>query len=276
MSERSHVAAALRQAIRDDLIRGPRLLVCGKGIKAQHGSGHTAIPCIGAKQIRNLIRENILNGADFTKMFLTNNGQRLPNGSFPSYLATHEIRAAIDESHRAGLPVAAHCVGGDSLSEFIRAGGDTIEHGFFLTESDCELMAKEGTWLIGTIGYLFDRQDISNEPDALEAKAIAGAQYVAAIQGGVRFAVGTDDGAEGLAHELKCLVDHGLDPHLAILSATKHAAECLGFADRGQLTHGKLADLIAVSGDPLADIRALERITMVICGGRIVPNPSAS
>lgn len=276
MSERSYVAAELRDAVRDAVIRGPDMWVAGLGIKVEHGWGHTATACVGEEEIRGLIRGNIRRGAAFTKVFLTNNGPLSRDRAPSNYFSDPELAAVIDESHRAGLPVAAHCHGGPALRRFVSLGGDTVEHGFFLTDDDLDNMAKAGTWLVGTIGYLFGGVDLTTDPDGLAARAAVGDVYRRAVAGGVRFALGTDDGVAGIGHELRCLVDQGFELSVAIRAGTSAAAACLGAADRGVLAVGLRADIALLAGDPRADSRVLEDVVGIVKAGELIRLPERS
>ena len=267
MSELSYVGLELREAVSTGLVKGPDLLVAGLGVKASHGWGHTGTPCVGPWEVRELIRKNVNRGCDLTKLFLTNNGARIAGGEIPSYLTDEEIRAGVDESLRAGLPVAAHCMGGPSLRTFIEAGGCTVEHGFYLSDEDIELMKSKGAALVCTMGYLFDRQDIAAEPEALAAREVVGSNYAHAIESGINFVLGSDDGSEGVGHEIVCLSRYDV-PVLALISAaTLGAAKVTGLTDRGAIVAGLRADLVGLAGDPLRDVEVMERVNWVMRGG---------
>jgi imidazolonepropionase-like amidohydrolase len=267
MSERSYVAVELRDAVSAGLIAGPDVLAAGLGVRAAHGWGHTGTPCTGPWEVRAVIRQNAARGCDLTKLFLTNNGALNAAGQIPSHLTDTEIRAGVDESLRAGLPAAAHCMGGPALATFIDAGGATVEHGFYLTDEDLRRMRDHDATLVCTMGYLFDRQDISAEPDALAAREVVGLNYARAITSGVSFVLGSDDGSEGVGHEIVCLSRHGVSTLSAITAATSNAARVLGLDDRGAIAPGLRADLVALAGDPLLDPEVTGQISWVMKRG---------
>jgi imidazolonepropionase-like amidohydrolase len=267
MSERSYVAVELREAVSAGLVSGPDVLAAGLGVRAAHGWGHTGTPCTGPWEVRALIRQNAARGCDLTKLFLTNNGTPNATGQIPSYLTDTEIRAGVDESLRAGLPAAAHCMGGPALATFVDAGGATVEHGFYLSDEDLRRMRDHDATLVCTMGYLFDRQDISAEPDALAAREVVGGNYARAISSGVSFVLGSDDGSEGVGHEIVCLSRYGISTMSAITAATSNAARVLRLHDRGSIAAGLRADIVALAGDPLRDADVMEQVTWVMKRG---------
>lgn len=187
-----------------------------------------------------------------------------------------ELRAIADEAHRAGLRVAAHAHGDDGIRAAIEAGFDCIEHGSLATEETLDLMVERGTFLVATT-YLADGMDVSHAAPELQAKAAevfprARATITKAIERGVRIACGTD--APAIPHgrnakELLALVERGMSPLQALRAATTVAAELIEVTDRGRLEPGLLADVIAVPGDPLADISVTEQVRFVMKGGQV-------
>jgi imidazolonepropionase-like amidohydrolase len=187
------------------------------------------------------------------------------------------MRAVVEEAARHGLRVAAHAHGTEGIKAAIRAGVTSIEHGSMLDEEAIAMMKQRGTWLVPTraLGDLIDRNAL---PGPIRAKAdyvmpLAEASFRQAVAAGVKIAFGTDAAVlpHGLnAKEFAVYVKAGMTPLEAIRTATLNGAELLGLNDRGEIAVGKLADLIAVPGDPLSDITVLERVSAVIKGGRRV------
>src|SRR5689334_6527370 len=183
-----------------------------------------------------------------------------------------EAKAIVDESHRLGRKVAAHCIGSDGAAAALRAGVDTIEHGDGLTDELMDQMIAKGVYWVPTImvGAHVAPGRGGNWPRMVETERAA---FGKGIKKGVKIAFGTDAGGyawTGLnqAHELKYYVDYGMTPMAAIRTATAVAAELLGWSDRiGTVEAGKLADLVAVPGDPLADITEMEKVQFVMKGG---------
>jgi len=262
-----------RKAIEEGWIEGPRLLVATRGIRALHGHGFVGYPFNGVEQIRTAVRENLAQGADIIKIFITGT-LRSPKG-IPCYFSKEEIQAAVDEAHRVGVPITCHCIGGVGLEWALEAGIDTIEHGYFLTDREIDLLIKSDRWLVMTPSVFFTDARIQTLPTYLidghlRQREEVGQRMRAIIQAGVKFAVGTDGMHGGLAQEIQYLIDFGATPNQAIMAATYHAARVCGLEESvGTLGSGKFADIIGVEGDPLEDIGALKRVKTVISRGEI-------
>jgi imidazolonepropionase-like amidohydrolase len=276
-----------RQAMRYGAFRGPRLLTCGKIISATAPGGRfygdMYREADGPDDIRRAVREQIRAGADFVKMMTTGARSNELEDPDPLQLTEPELAAATDEAHRLGYRVAAHAEGLDGCEAAIRHGADTIEHGMYLHRRPDLLaaMAAAGQVLVPTLsGYYWMAglgeavgQDagtaaVPADPDAPHADpgmpavltelarhnlAEGAASMRAARQAGVKIALGSDVSlATGL--EIQRMVHHGLPPGQALAAATGTAAEALGLAGHlGTVAEGKLADLIVVDGDPLAE-----------------------
>jgi imidazolonepropionase-like amidohydrolase len=195
-------------------------------------------------------------------------------------LTPAEMAALVDESHRLRKRVAVHCHGDEVAREAIEAGVDSIEHGSFLKPDTLTMMKKKGIFLTPTLmASEWVMGKIDNYPPALQAKAKAATaarseMFRNAVKKGVRISFGTDAAVfpHGQnAKEFKLMVDLGMSPIDALKSATANDAELLGIAQKvGTLEKGKLADVIAVPGDPTADITATERVSFVMKEGRII------
>jgi imidazolonepropionase-like amidohydrolase len=194
-----------------------------------------------------------------------------------------ELRTIADEAHRAGLKVAAHAHGDDGIRAAIEAGIDCIEHGSLMSDETLDLMIERGTFLVPTT-YLADGMDVSHAAPELQAKAAevfprAKETIRKAVERGARIACGTD--APAIPHgknarELLALVDRGMTPLRAIRAATTVAADLIDVEDRGRLEAGLLADVIAVPGDPLADIGVTEDVRFVMKGGQVYRHDGAA
>jgi imidazolonepropionase-like amidohydrolase len=284
---------ALRDAINAGDVPGPRMLASGPPLSITGGHGDEnflapqfharsdgvadGIPAVIAK-----VRENIKFGADVIKFMAT--GGVLSEGDNPAteQYSPEEMRAIIQTAHQLGRKVAAHAHAAPGIRDAALAGVDSIEHGSFIDEEGIQAMKQHGTYLVPTL-YLGDwlMENLSKtgmtENNLEKAKIVlpAARQNVAhAFREGVKVAFGTDAAVypHGLnAHEFAVMVKLGLTPLQSIQAATVNAADLLGWSDRvGSLEPGKFADIIAVDGDPLADVTVLEHVRFVMKGGEVV------
>jgi imidazolonepropionase-like amidohydrolase len=274
LGDKGFLDVECKKAVNSDLVPGPRLLIATRGIRAFHGHGFVGYPFGGVEQIRTAVRENLSAGADLIKIYITGT-LRDPKG-IPSYFSKEEIQTTVDEAHRVGIPVAAHCIGGVGLEWALENGIDTIEHGYFLTDKEIDLLAKSESWLVMTPSIFFTEARIRTLPSHLieghlQHRDEVGQRMKAAVKAGVKFAVGTDGMHGGLVQEIQYLVDFGATESQALMAATRHAARVCRLEDSiGTLEPGKFGDIIGVEGNPLKDIRALKRIKTVIFRGKII------
>ena len=289
-SYRALVDVALRDAINRGDVVGPRMYVAGAYVTITGGAGavtgfapDVTLPWdlrYGAANSPSEVRERIRNLAgqrvDVIKMFAT--GAVLTHNSSPSAreATPEELAAAVDEAHNFGLKVAVHAHGPDGIKAAIRAGAASIEHGTLMDDEGRALMKQHGTYLVPTLEV---RECVgANYPQEFVAKAnqIMTAQlknFRKAVDAGVKIAFGTDIGVCPFgrnAREFNLMVQNGMTPMSAIQSATVSDANLLGISDKvGSITRGKLADIIAVQGDPLTNIRLLEDVRFVMKQGEI-------
>ncbi|HEV8383847.1 MAG TPA: amidohydrolase family protein, partial [Candidatus Acidoferrales bacterium] len=294
----------LRNAIRNGKIPGPRMLVTVHAIGAtgghcdmyQAGARQGVFPesspsegiITGADEARRAVRIAHKYGADVIKVCATGGVLSLTDAVDTPQLTQAELDALVDEAHALRLKVAAHAHGAEGARRAIRAGVDSIEHGTFLDDEALDLMKSRGTVLIPTMMAaqgLRERLQTPNAfPPAIEVKARAAiaaldATIRKAIAKGVKIGFGTDavvypHGRN--AEEFHQLVDHGMKPVEALRAGMSVDAELLGIADRvGTLETGKFADVIAVPGDPLRDIRVTEKVFFVMKEGIIYRNDKA-
>jgi imidazolonepropionase-like amidohydrolase len=270
----------LRDAIAAGRIAGPRLFVAGRAIKSPRGGGGAIVSVTtdDAAEIRRAVDANLADGVDLIKLFVSDGVGDPSREPTACYYGERHVAAAVAPAHAAGRRVAAHLLGGPGVADAIGAGLDVIEHGWFLTDADLDLAARHGTLITLTLGVLCGPHahafaergaDDGARLARLGEAALATARKVIARR--LRYVVGTDAVHGRLADEVAWLVRLGETPMRAIRAATARPAEELGMAERlGTLQPGRLADVVAVEGDPLADISALERVRLVVCGGRIL------
>jgi imidazolonepropionase-like amidohydrolase len=303
VGSREFVDVALRNSINKGVIVGPRMLVATFGIGATGGHfdstsgfrdmlfGHE--PSFsegiadGPDAIRQAVRFEVKNGADVIKAAVSGGVLSLADEVDTPQLTPAEMAALVDEAHRLRKKVAVHCHGDQAAKEAIEAGVDSIEHGSFMKPETLTLMKNKGTYLTPTLmATEWILSKIDNYPPALQAKAkAAGAarsdMFRNAVKMGVKISFGTDAAVfpHGQnAKEFKLMVDLGMQPIDALKTATGNAADLFGIAQKtGTLEKGKLADVIAIPGDPTADITATERVSFVMKEGKIIRNgpPSA-
>jgi imidazolonepropionase-like amidohydrolase len=236
----------------------------------------------GPEEIRKAVRFEVKNGADVIKGAVSGGVLSLADEVDTPQLTPAEMAALVDESHRLRKKVAVHCHGDQAAREAIEAGVDSIEHGSFMKPETLTRMKNKGTFLTPTLmatEWIMSKLD--NYPAALQAKAkAAGAarsdMFRGAVKMGVKISFGTDAAVfpHGQnAKEFKLMVDLGMTPIDALKSATANDAELLGIAQKvGTLEKGKLADIVAMPGDPASDITATERVFFVMKDGKIVRN----
>ncbi|HXY47035.1 MAG TPA: amidohydrolase family protein [Thermoplasmata archaeon] len=273
---------ALRDAIDQGLVDGPRMQVATRGIAAVgqylpfgispdlRGFPTGAQMVSGAEESRRAAREQIGYGADLIKVYAD---WRTPT------LTIEELRAVVEESHRLGRKVAAHATTPEGIQNAVRCGVDSIEHGHRASAENLASMKAHGITLVPTLGVLEAYADRTRgTPDASQAQTLLEAARETVRRArdlGLPIANGYDASVVGRhgtnAVELAAMTRAGLSPLEAIQAATVHAAELMAWQDRvGALEPGKLADMVAVHGDPLAEIRALEEIRFVMKGGKVV------
>ncbi|OYX05769.1 MAG: Xaa-Pro dipeptidase [Caulobacter vibrioides] len=290
----SQAIFALREGIKRGDVAGPRILASGSSISVHGGHGdingysedvmHALRPdsvCSGADDCRRAVREQIWLGADLIKITATGGVLSNTAAGLAKQFSDAELAAIVESAHSMGRKVTAHAHGGDGINAFLKAGGDSIEHGTYLDNEGIALMKKSGGYLVPTLmaGDFVTR--IALGPNnyftpAQTAKALeAGPKMLDMVRrahaGGVKIAFGTDSGVSAHgdnAGEFALLVKAGLTPLEAIQTATVNAADHFSLSNEiGSLTPGKAADLIAVKGDPLKDVTELQRVTSVIKGG---------
>jgi imidazolonepropionase-like amidohydrolase len=290
------VDVALRNSINKGLIVGPRMLVATKGIGATGGHfdptngfrdflfgrepDYTDGIANGPDEIRKAVRFEVKNGADVIKAAVSGGVLSLTDEVDTPQFTPAEIAALVDESHRLRKKVAVHCHGDQVAREAIEAGVDSIEHGSFMKPETLAMMKKKGTFLTPTLmATEWIMGKIDNYPPALQTKAKAAAaarsdMFRNAVKMGVRISFGTDAAVfpHGQnAKEFKLMVDLGMNPFEALKSATGNAAELLGISQKlGTLEKGKLADVVAVPGDPTVDITATEHVSFVMKEGKVI------
>ena len=292
---------ALRDAIARGWAVGPRILDAGKSISTTSGhmdsrlgiidDFHAAIGeenlCDGPDQCRRAVRRQVGRGADLIKIATTGGVNSRIGSGFGKQMFDDEAKAIFDTARLYGKKVAVHAHGADGVNLALAAGAASIEHGTLLDDESVRLFKKTGAYLVPTLstvnGYL---ERLAANPNAYSPEVLPKIRYRISITGqnvrkahpaGVRIAFGTDAGVSKHgrnADEFELMVKYGMSPADAIKAATVNAADLLGLASEvGTIEPGKSADIIAVTGDPLADITMLKRVDFVMARGEVVKTP---
>ena len=282
----------LRDAITMGDVDGPRLQVAGRGIRWSSEPPSTAAPddplagivVRSAEEGRAAVRDHVAHGVDWIKLYPTGAYSFAPSGE-PQYVLTYPLnvlQAIIDETHRLGRKAACHAFGGDGLQYAITAGCDTIEHGYGLTQAQLDAMVQkkldfDPTLARYTAPYMDDNHAKNTGAKYRMIPIFEKAVTMAAATRGLRTMVGSGVDGSAFPHgtqalELELLVRRaGMTPVRALQAATIVNAEVMGWqAQIGSIAKGKFADLVAVPGDPTADITALQRLRFVMKGGKVV------
>lgn len=287
----------VRDAINKGLFVGPHLYGAGHWISATGGGGDLnffsyeqkgvivdGLIVDGPEEMRKAVRDEIKYGSDWIKLLVS--GAFMTAGDNPQnvHFSQSELDVAMEEATKRDVPVMAHAHSTEAIKMSVKAGARTIEHGSFLDDEGLQLMLQKGTYLVPTltIGKWFIE---FNENSTALSKAVGlhkkhqvniEAMLTKAIKSGVKVVVGTDltgSDPEYCANEFSELVRVGMTPMQAIKAGTSLAAEALGKEKEfGTIEAGKLADIVAVKGDPIADINELKKVKFVMIGGRIVKN----
>ena len=291
------VTLALRDAIASGKVPGPHIIDAGKSISTTSGHGDATLSlrpdigehidqsnlCDSAESCRRAVRMQIRRGVDVIKILITGGVNSRIGAGLNRQMFEDEAKALIETAHLYNKKVAVHAHGADGINLALKYGADSIEHGTLIDDESIKLLAKTGAYYVPTLstvnGYL---ERIAKDPNAYPPEVRAKIEWRIGITGkalrdayprGVKIAFGTDAGVSKHgrnADEFELLVKHGMPAAEAIKAATVNAADLLGIAaEAGSLEPGKRADLIAVAGDPLADVKVLKQVAFVMKDGRV-------
>lgn len=305
LGDQALTSIALRDAIEAGWVEGPRIFTAGKAIATTGGHADPTSGWAhdlmgdpgpyegvvnGPEEARAAVRQRYKDGSDLIKITATGGVlSTARNGQNPQFM-DDELEAIVATARDYGFQVAAHAHGAEGMKRAIRAGVHSIEHGTFMDDEAIELFVQHGTWYVPTLlagAYVAEMAEVDGFfPEIVRPKARAiGPQiqdtFARAVRSGVRVAFGTDSGVSPHgrnAEEFALMVGAGMEPMEAIRSATLRGAELLGIDDElGTVEEGKIADLVAVEGDPLEDITRLEHMAFVMKEGAVVvaPDPAS-
>jgi imidazolonepropionase-like amidohydrolase len=286
--------ADVKKAINNGVIPGPRMQVATRAMDVtgayplQGYAPNVPVPhgvqlVDGADNARQAVREQISHGADWIKVYSDRSYFVREDGvldDIPTF-TLDELRAIVDEAHREHHKVASHAVALNGVHNSVEAGVDSIEHGDYIADADLKTMASRGIFYVPTIfigEYVAQGRAATGAPVWLKMMAIHEDTFHRAMRAGVKIAFGTDVGGFDWkinpAKEFSYMVKFGMTPAQAIRSATSTAAELLGTQkELGTLEAGKFADIVAVPGDPLADVSLMEKVEFVMKGGTVYKRP---
>ena len=287
----------IKRAIEEGIIPGPRMFVSTRAISTTGGydlddyAPEVVVPkgaqiADGPVETRKAAREQLENGADWIKVYMTHRSWLDAAGHLQSQptLTVEELKAVVDEAHGWGKKVACHAYTNPGMKRALDGGCDSIEHGLELDDATVAQVVKQGTWLCPTIAVYYRHLEPENTPEGKRARKVIevhGPSFRRAVKAGVKIAFGSDVGGfswkDPIAKEFPYMVQYGMTPMQAIQSATSRAAEMLGMKGQlGVIAPGALADLIAVSGDPLKDVKVLEKVSFVMKDGKVFKESAPS
>ena len=295
VGDQFNVSIALRRAIEEGKVRGPRVFTSGRSIGSTGGHADASnswgpflysddprlnTVCNGADSCREAVRQRYKDGVDSIKITATGGVMSIAKSGTAPQFTEEELAAIISTAHDYGLKVAAHAHGTEGMKRAVRAGIDSIEHGTLMDDETMRLMKQQGTHYVPTISagrWVYDKaQDPTYFPAIVRPKALAigpviQKTFAKAWQAGLTIMFGTDCGVcehGSNGREFTYMVEAGMPIMAAIRSATIVPARYLGIDDRlGSIEAGKLADIVAVPGDPMTDASVMERVSFVMKEG---------
>jgi len=284
----------IKKAINNGIITGPRMQVSGRAMDVTG-----AYPVLGyswelkwpkgvqevdgAEGGRKAVREQISNGVDWIKVYSDRSYRLRPDGvldDIPTF-TPDELRAIVDETHRERHKIASHASALNGVHNSVEAGVDSIEHGFYIADADLQTMRAKGIYYVPTLlvgEYVAEGRAAEGSHVWIDMVNLHAATFRRALAAGVKIAFGTDAGGfewtVNPAKEFALMTKYGMTPAQALRAATMTAAELLDMQDKiGSVEAGKFADIVAVPGDPMADIRQLENVNFVMKGGSVFKRP---
>jgi imidazolonepropionase-like amidohydrolase len=280
----------LRNAIDRGIVTGPRMQVATRGLQTTGGfimrGFSPEVPVPSALQVvdspwaaREAVRDQVAHGADLIKLYAAYDFHFTDDGKLvsPPTFTPEEVNAIVDEAHEKGRKVSCHAFAGEGVRNCLNAGVESLEHGADLDDGDIKLMVQKGIYLVPTLyHYQLDREHDMKKYGGHSVAEVSERSFRKALAAGVKVAFGS--GVGPFPHgtqtkEFEYMVKFGMSPVQAIRAATSEAAQLMGWQDRiGSVQAGKFADLVAVAGDPLADITELERVQFVMKDGHVFKN----
>lgn len=274
MGDRFYVDVTCRKAQREGRLEGPKLVVSGIGMRSLHGHGYVGMPHCGAEDFRKTARENIVRGVDFLKVFMTKVINATP--FIYHFMTLEELRTVVEEAKSVNITTACHCSGGQGLDDCLTAGIDCLEHVYYITKAQVERVKELDRWVVYTPSYALNEELLlkfspHDRDGSLREKEIICDCLRGAVEGGLKFGIGTDGLHGGLAKEVEYVVGLGASNRDALAGITVQAAKLCGVGQKtGALEEGLAGDLVILNDNPLKDIKALADVCGVIQDGKVI------
>ncbi|NEU30039.1 amidohydrolase family protein [bacterium LRH843] len=273
LGDKNFIDIYIKDAVEQGMLEGPRIITCTRGIKATHAHGSVGTVFNGVEEMRKAARENLLRGAQFLKIFVTDT---IRNQEYmPYYMTREEIRAVVQEAAQVGKKVAAHSVGGEGLTLCIEEGVEVIEHAYFASDEQIESMKKNNQWVVLTPSIFFNDNRWATVPVSVADEFKRNREevlerHVAILHAGINFAVGTDATHGELDNDIVFLSSIGGNPEQILQGVTINAAKvCELESDIGSIEKGKKADIVALKGNLEQNIHLIKEIEWVMKNGQL-------
>ena len=274
LGDRFYIDVTCKKAQKEGRITGPKLVVSGIGMRSTHGHGYVGMPHCGPEEFRKTARENIARGVDFLKVFMTKVINATP--FIYHFLTLDELKVVVEEAKSVNITTACHCSGGQGLDDCLTAGIDCLEHVYYITPQQVERVKREDRWVVYTPSYALNDEllfkfSLHDKEGSLREKEIICRCLSGAIEGELKFGIGTDGLHAGLAQEACYIAGLGAKNRDVLAGITINAARLCGVDEStGSIAEGKAADLVVLEKDPLENVEALKGVQSVIQDGVVI------
>ena len=274
LGDRFYIDVTCKKAQKEGRITGPKLVVSGIGMRSTHGHGYVGMPHCGPEEFRKTARENIARGVDFLKVFMTKVINATP--FIYHFLTLDELKVVVEEAKSVNITTACHCSGGQGLDDCLTAGIDCLEHVYYITPQQVERVKREDRWVVYKQSYALNDELLfkfspHDKEGSLREKEIICRCLSGAIEGELKFGIGTDGLHAGLAQEACYIAGLGAKNRDVLAGITINAARLCGVDEStGSIAEGKAADLVVLEKDPLENVEALKGVQSVIQDGVVI------
>ena len=274
LGDRFYIDVTCKKAQKEGRITGPKLVVSGIGMRSTHGHGYVGMPHCGPEEFRKTARENIARGVDFLKVFMTKVINATP--FIYHFLTLDELKVVVEEAKSVNITTACHCSGGQGLDDCLTAGIDCLEHVYYITPQQVERVKREDRLVVYTPSYALNDELLfkfspHDKEGSLREKEIICRCLSGAIEGELKFGIGTDGLHAGLAQEACYIAGLGAKNRDVLAGITINAARlCVVDESTGSIAEGKAADLVVLEKDPLENVEALKGVQSVIQDGVVI------